>query len=158
MLEDMNQLQHLKEKLIQRLQLFSLDHGQYPGHNLIVNIEQLALLPLLKGQNAATQPNPSLLPRIYWQNKERTKTFASFGVIERLNHIPEATNEDFYLGGLAFQQQGEQWTDFPAILFIRPLMVFQQLEQQSQVIFHFNGSNSIQQSIDTLQSLKAHNL
>jgi len=155
MLEDMNQLQHLKEKLIQRLQLFSLDHGQYPGHNLIVNIEQLALLPLLKGQNAATQPNPSLLPRIYWQNKERTKTFASFGVIERLNHIPEATNEDFYLGGLAFQQQGEQWTDFPAILFIRPLMVFQQLEQQSQVIFHFNGSNSIQQSIDTLQSLKA---
>lgn len=153
--QDMYKFQAIQEELIQQLQSFSIAYGQYPDKNLNLVINSIPLLPLLKGQNITIQQDPNLLPRIYWQNKEQTKTLASFGAIEKLDHIPKATDDAFYLGGLAFQQQGEQWVDFPAILFIRPLMVFQQLEQQWQVIFHFNGSNSIQQSINTLQSLKA---
>ena len=155
--QDTYQFQLIQEELIQQLQSFSIVHGQYPDRNLNVVINAIPLLPLLKGQNIAIQQDPNLLPRIYWQNKEQNKTLASFGAIEKLDHIPKATNDEFYLGGLAFQQQGEQWQGFPATLFIRPLIVFQLLQQEQQqeykVIFHFNGRNSIQDSINTLKSL-----
>lgn len=154
MLEDTYQFQKIQEELILQLQSFSLVHGQYPDKNLSIVIDAIPLLPLLKGQNSAIQQDPNLLPRLYWQNKEQNKTLASFGSIERLDHIPKATDNEFYLGGLAFQQQGEQWQDFPATLFVRPLILFQELQQQWQVTFHFNGSNSIQYSINTLKSLK----
>lgn len=154
MLEDTYQFQQIQKELIQQLQSFSLVHGQYPNKNLSIVIDPIPLLPLLKGQNSTIQQNPNLLPRLYWQNKEQNKTLASFGAIERLDHIPKANDHEFYLGGLAFQQQGEQWQDFPATLFVRPLILFQALQQQSQVTFHFNGDNSIQDSINTLKSLK----
>ena len=155
--QDTYQFQLIQEELIQQLQSFSIVHGQYPDRNLNVVINAIPLLPLLKGQNIAIQQDPNLLPRIYWQNKEQNKTLASFGAIEKLDHIPKATNDELYIGGLAFQQQGEQWPDFPATLFIRPLIVFQVLQQEPQkeykVIFQFNGRNAVQDSINTLKSL-----
>ena len=158
MLEDMYQFQQIQKQLIQQLQLFSIDHGQYPIHNLEVNIASLPLLLLLKGQNKAIQQSPDLLPRIYWQNKQQTKTLACFGAIEQCHSTPKATEESFYIGGLAFQQQGEQWQDFPATLFVRPMIVFQQLNQpsttQCKVIFHFNGRHSIQQTIKNISALQ----
>ena len=156
----MNQLQQLQKTLTQQLQSFSLIHGHFPSTNLTVTIEPISLLPLLKGQRLAGQENLPLLPHIYWQNKEKSKTLACFGAIETLHHIPKATEQAFYIGGLAFQQQGQQWPDFPAILFIRPLMVFEQLratdedKEQTQVTFHFNGANSIIKTIDSVKLLQ----
>jgi menaquinone-specific isochorismate synthase len=158
MLEDMHQFQQIKKQLTQQLQLFSIEHGQYPTHNLEVNITSLPFLSLLKGQNNAIQKTPCLLPRIYWQNKQKTKTLACFGAIEQCYSPPKATEESLYIGGLAFQQQGEQWQDFPATLFVRPMIVFQALNQSPaidyQAIFHFNGNNSVQQTIITINALQ----
>jgi menaquinone-specific isochorismate synthase len=157
MLEDMYQFQQIKEQLIQRLQSFSIEHGQHPLHNLEMAVTSFPLLPLLKGQNKAIHESPDLLPRIYWQNKQKTKTFACFGSIEQRHSTPKATGESFYIGGLAFQQQGEQWQGFPAVLFVRPMMVFQQLNEattQCQVIFHFNGIHAIQQTINNIKALQ----
>lgn len=153
MLNAMQQFQQLQKELIQQLQLFSLEYGSTPAHNLTIPIEPLLLLPLLKAQSAVKH-NESLLPYIYWQNKEHTKTLASFGAIETLTHIPVVTDDALYLGGLAFQQQGEQWHDFPETLFIRPLMIVETLNsKQAQVTFHFNGEHSIEKTIQAVQSL-----
>lgn len=153
MLENMLNFQSLKTKILQKLQSFSIEHGQFPNTNFTIDIDSFSLLPLLKGQNTSLQDTP-LLPTIYWQNKEKTKTLASFGSIEELNYIPTACDDAFYLGGLAFQQQGEQWPDFPAIHFIRPLLLFQETNQQLQITCHFNGKNSVEQSIAAIQSLQ----
>ncbi|WP_243834685.1 isochorismate synthase [Psychromonas algarum] len=162
----MHQFQQLQKILVQQLQSFSLDHGLFPTKNLTVTIDSLPLLPLLKGQTTAQPKNCCLLPTIYWQNKEQTTTLASFGAIETLEHIPKADNNALYLGGLAFQQQGEQWSDFPATLFIRPLLVFQHIQSSSlfnqtdntseqwQAVFHFNGTNSVEKSIHIIQALQ----
>lgn len=165
MLSSTLQLQQLQKSLIPQLQAFNLEHGPFPTINLTITIESLPLLPLLKGQSIGIKNNTRLLPTIYWQNKEQTKTLASFGEIERINHIPTIEGEAFYLGGLAFQQQGEQWADFPATLFIRPSIVFQtdtsssdELNQRnaatSQVVFHFNGTNSVEHTIELLEALQ----
>lgn len=144
----------LQHQLIQQLQSFRFDHGQYPSQNLTIEIEPITLLTLLKGQENTTNTNQALYPHIYWQNKENTHTLASFGSIEALNHIPAPIEQQFYLGGVAFQQQGEQWPDFPATCFIRPLMVFQQQNGQWQVIFHFDGNNAIDDTIKAVRSLQ----
>lgn len=170
MLPDTHQFEQLQKRLITQLQAFDLEHGAFPTINLTVTIEPLPLLPLLKGQSLVKDKTAVLLPTIYWQNKEQTHTLASFGEIERLLKIPKASDEAFYLGGLAFQQQGKQWKDFPAILFIRPLIVFQtrtaantldksnQLHSEQsnwEVVFHFNGTNSIKNTIEGLQALQS---
>ena len=164
MLEDMYQFQQLQKELTHKLQSYGIEHGQFPTQNLTVSIAPFPLLPLLKGQSTQSQITPQqdaqLLPHIYWQNKEQNKTLASFGAIETLNNIPTASDDALYLGGLAFQQQGEQWPDFPETLFIRPLIVFQTLNQQphqeatNQVVFHFNGSNSIERTIKAINTLQ----
>ena len=157
MLNDILQFQQLQKQLIQTLQSYSIEHGQFPTTNLTVDIAPQNLLALLKGQTTAAEQDANLLPHIYWQNKEQNKTIASIGCIETLHQIPAATDDALYLGGLAFQQQGEQWPDFPAILFIRPRIVFQELKLPAQLfhaIFHFDGTNSIQQTIETLQALQ----
>jgi len=164
MLEDMYQFQQLQKELTHKLQSYGIEHGQFPTQNLTVSIAPFPLLPLLKGQSTQSEVTPQqdaqLLPHIYWQNKEQNKTLASFGAIETLNNIPTASDDALYLGGLAFQQQGEQWPDFPETLFIRPLIVFQTLNQQphqeatNQVVFHFNGSNSIERTIKAINTLQ----
>ncbi|WP_409440381.1 isochorismate synthase MenF [Psychromonas sp. GE-S-Ul-11] len=150
----MPKFKQFQQQLIQELQSFRFDHGQYPLQNLIIVIEPIPLLALLNGQQDTIHNNEGLYPHIYWQNKEHTHTLASFGSIETLNHIPDTLNQQLYLGGLAFQQQGEQWKGFPATYFIRPLMVFQIIENQYQVVFHFNGKNSVDNSIKTVKKLQ----
>jgi menaquinone-specific isochorismate synthase len=169
MLEDMQQFKQLQRTLTNQLTSFALQQGQTPSKNLTVSIDPTSLLPLLKGQ-IISQLQDQRLPTIYWQNREQTKTIASFGSIETVKQIPKAMDDAFYIGGLAFQQQGEQWTDFPDTFFIRPLMVFEEIKQEPsssqlnityqtnhrwQVTFHFNGSNSVEQSINALQALQA---
>ncbi|WP_413691554.1 hypothetical protein [Psychromonas sp. KJ10-2] len=108
----MCKFKQFRQQLIQKLQFFSFEHGQYPSQNLSITIDPITLLALLKGQNNPSGNKPMLYPLIYWQNKEHTHTLASLGSIEVLNHIPNASDQQLYLGGLAFQQQGEQWLDF----------------------------------------------
>ncbi|RBW45587.1 isochorismate synthase [Psychromonas sp. B3M02] len=151
----MCKFKQFRQRLIQKLQFFSFEHGQYPSQNLTITIDPITLLALLKGQNNPSGNKPILYPLIYWQNKEHTHTLASFGSIEVLNHIPNASDQQLYLGGLAFQQQGEQWPDFPSTCFIRPLMVFQKLDEQWEVIFHFDGNNAIDDTIKAVSSLQA---
>jgi len=153
MLDDKQQFQELKTELLSQLQAFSLQHGPFPTQNLIVNFTSpLPFLSLLKGQTAT--PHSPLLPHLYWSNKEKSTTYATLGAIETVQTIPKASDDAFYIGGLAFQQQGAQWQDFPDTLFIRPLMVFAKTHPSSfKVTFHFNGQHALQNSIDAVQQL-----
>ena len=150
----MHQFKQFQQQLIQELQSFRVDQGQYPTQNLTLTTKPIAFINLLKGQTNALTNETYLFPHLYWQNKEHTHTLASFGSIETLNHIPDKLNQQLYLGGLAFQQQGEQWADFPATRFICPLMVFQTLDNKSQVIFYFNGQHNIDDTLEALIALQ----
>lgn len=151
----MAQFQHTQDKLIQALQVFSLVHGDYPDSNLTIKISPLPLLNLLKGQKKSHTNSLNLFPKIYWQNKEQDNTLVSFGAIDKLHETPTPSNEDqFYIGGLAFQQQGKQWPGFPEKLFIRPLLIFQKEKQRYKVIFHFDGKTSVKKSMEAVKSLQ----
>lgn len=153
MRDDILKLQQLKKHLILQLQLFEIEHSAFPACNLNVSIPAIPMLPLLKGQSILDEKK-DLLPFIYWQDKEQHKTVASFGAIEQLHCIPTVGDEAIYLGGLAFQQHGEQWADFPPVLFIRPAMMFEMQGDHWQVIFQFNGQYAIQQSINLVEALQ----
>jgi len=153
MLDDKQQFQEFKAELLSQLHTVSLQQGAFPTQNLTIQLATtFAFLPLLKGQDAL--PSAPLLPRVYWSNKEKSKIYATLGAISTLHEIPQASHDAFYIGGLAFQQQGPQWQDFPAVYFVRPLMVFEKAQQQPvQVTFHFDGQHAIQATIDAVQQL-----
>lgn len=153
MLDKTQPFQQLKIELLDKLSRFASQHGPTPNKNLTIPLEQFPLLPLLKGQSIE-DPQSQLLPCIYWQDKRQHKTLASFGKITQTNKVPEASGEQFFVGGLAFQQQGEQWPDFPATLFIQPALTFEKSEQGMRAIFQFNGQYPIQNSIDLVNNLQ----
>ena len=153
MLDEIYQFKQLQKKTIEQLQLFSINYGQYPHSNLYINTEVIFLLSLLKEQKKPIHHPLNSLSIFYWQYKKQSKNIASFSTIDTFHHIFKARGDSFYLVRLAFQQQDKQSDAFPATLFILTRTVFEQQSEQSQIIFHFNNTNSRQQNIDTVQSL-----
>jgi len=135
------------EKICKKLQQFKNVQGEFPSKNLSISLDKLSLLALLKGQT-------HIFPAIYWQDKEQLKTVACLGAIEDIEAIPEAIGEARYYGGLAFQQQGEQWQNFPAIRFIRPALEFFEHDEQVTLICHFNGQYAIETTLALVNQLK----
>lgn len=153
MLDEIYQFKQLQKKIIEQLQLFSINYGQYPHNNLYINTDVIFLLSPLKEQKKPIHHSLNSLSIIYWQYKKQSKTIVSFSAIDILRHIFKARDDSFYLVRLAFQQQEEQSDNFPATLFILTRTAFKQQSEQSQMIFHFDNTNSRQQSVDTIQSL-----
>lgn len=135
----------------EKLQSFCQHHGNKPLLNLVIPLSSFNLLSLLKGQTADSQ---AIFPAIYWQDKEQLQTIACFGSIEICNSIPQPQQEECYFGGVAFQEHGPQWQDFPAKYFIRPALEFKQVEQSLSLTCHFNGENSVQSTLDLVKRLQ----
>ncbi|GLS92435.1 isochorismate synthase [Psychromonas marina] len=134
------------EKICKELQQFKNVQGETPDNNLTISLDKFPLLTLVKAQTA-------IFPAIYWQDKEQQQTIACLGAIEDINTIPEAVGEARYYGGLAFQQQGEQWPNFPEIRFIRPALEFIEENNQLTLTCHFNGQFSIDETIEIVTKL-----
>jgi len=134
-----------------QLHKFAKQHGNHPAINLEIPLDSINLLALLKGQSLADEP---IYPAIYWQDKDQVETIACLGKIEERYDIPEPTKQANWIGGLAFQQQGEQWQDFPAIYFIRPTLEFKQTKQHFNLICHFNGAHSVTETINLVARLQ----
>jgi len=134
-----------------QLHHFADKHGVQPAFNLEIPLDNMDLLTLLKGQSLAEFP---IYPAIYWQDKEQAETLACLGKIEERYDIPEPTQQANWIGGLAFQQQGKQWQDFPAIYFIRPALEFKQTKQHLNLICHFNGIHSVTETINLVAQLQ----
>lgn len=135
----------------EQLQQFTKKHGNKPSLNLVIPLQQFSLLEFLKGQSKAEAP---IFPAIYWEDKEQHQTIVCLGQIEACHHIPKPTEQACYFGGLAFQQQGPQWQDFPAIYFIRPALEFKLEAQQLTLTCHFNGEHNITDTLALVQNLQ----
>ncbi|MCG6200133.1 isochorismate synthase [Psychromonas antarctica] len=134
-----------------QLQQFAQTAGDKPRTNLVIHLAAVNLLALLKGQSLGKDP---IYPAIYWQDKEQQQTIACLGQIEECTNIPQPTAQACYFGGLAFQQQGEQWLDFPAIRFIRPALEFKLQQQKLTLTCHFNGLHRIDKTIALVNMLQ----
>lgn len=154
MLDKTQPFHEVQVELLEQLQAFALQHGPTPVTNLSIHLKDFALLPLLKAQTNKQPIISAVLPCIYWQDKQQN-SLASFGKITQSLQIPEVQGEQFFLGGLAFQQQGEQWPDFPATLFVQPALTFKQTEIGILAICQFNGLHAIQDTIRLVKSLCA---
>lgn len=135
------------EKICSKLHQHKDAQGEFPNKNLNITLEQTPLLAFLKAQI-------DIFPAIYWQDKERQQTIVCLGSIYDREMIPEAHGEGRYYGGLAFQQQGKQWSSFPAIRFIRPALEFIEQNNQLTLTCHFNGSFPIQKTIELVKQLQ----
>ncbi|MGB5446132.1 MAG: chorismate-binding protein, partial [Psychromonas sp.] len=135
----------------EQLQSFAINHGVKPAFNLVIPLATFDLLRLLKGQSSTPA---AIYPAIYWQDKEHLQTIACFGAIDEYLNIPKPTGQACYFGGLAFQQQGPQWQDFPNIRFIRPALEFKLEQQKLTLTCHFNGNNSVADSLLLLNALQ----
>ncbi len=129
------------------LENLAMTRGNIPTENISIDLQPLHLLTILKAQH-------SIYPAIYWHDKEQQQSFLCFGSIERLQHIPSATGEAFYIGGLAFQSEATQWPNFPNTLFIRPALVFKKEHNKYTLTCHFNGTFSVQECLHLLNKLK----
>jgi len=143
---------HLMIKFIlEQLQLFAKQQGDKPTVNLVIPLKKIDLLSFLKGQSTAQH---SIYPAIYWQDKEQQQTIVCLGKIEECQHIPSPSQQASYFGGLAFQQHGQQWTDFPDVRFIRPALEFKLESQVMTLTCHFNGKYQIDQMIAYITRLQ----
>jgi len=136
------------EKICKKLQQFKVVQGEFPTQNLTITLEKIPLLALLKAQQ-------DIYPAIYWQDKKQQQTVACFGAIDDVEAIPVVRGEARYYGGLAFQQQGEQWPSFPAIRFIRPAIEFVQENNQLTAICHFDGRFAIEKTMQLVKQLRS---
>ncbi|WP_028863567.1 isochorismate synthase [Psychromonas aquimarina] len=137
--------------ITEQLQQFAEKQGNKPRFNLDISLSALNLLSLLKGQSAADVP---IFPTIYWQDKEQQETIACFGCIDERDSIPLPEDQARYFGGLAFQQHGQQWHDFPAVRFIRPALEFKRHKESLTLTCHFNGQNNIEETIALVKRLQ----
>lgn len=134
------------EKICKQLQKFKEQQGKTPNKNLTISLEKFSLLALLKAQT-------SIFPAIYWRDKEHCQTIVCLGAIENIEHIPNVTGEARYYGGLAFQQQGQQWPNFPEIRFIRPALEFIEENDSINLTCHFDGHFAIDDTIEIVKQL-----
>lgn len=139
----------MKNSIIQQLIAYKKEQGEHPLLNLKISLHNIELLPLLKGQQHTT----NLFPIIYWQDKDAMQTIACFGSISEQSKVPTADDQSCYFGGLAFQQHGKQWPDFPAIKFIRPALEFKLENNSLNLICHFDGKYAIDKTIALVQHL-----
>jgi len=135
------------EKICKELQQFKEVQGEFPTKNLTITLEKTPLLALLKAQQ-------DIYPAIYWQDKQHQQTVVCFGAIDDIEAIPKAHGEARYYGGLAFQQQGEQWPSFPAIRFIRPTLELIEENNQLTATCHFDGRFAIEKTIQLVKQLQ----
>jgi len=135
----------------EQLQQFAKKQGDKPDFNLVIPLTSFNLLPFLKGQALLSNP---VYPAIYWQDREQQQSIACLGQIEECDYIPQATEQACYFGGLAFQQQGEQWQDFPAIRFIRPALEFNLSCGKMTLTCHFNGRQRLSDTLSLVQRLQ----
>lgn len=135
------------EEIYKQLQAFKDIEGDFPSSNLTISVKPLILLTLLKAQT-------DIFPAIYWQDKERQQSIVCFGAIDDKQAIPHVTNEARYYGGLAFQQQGEQWPGFPATRFIRPALEFIEQDNKLTLTCHFDGSFPIDETMVLVRKLQ----
>ncbi|MCW8995692.1 MAG: isochorismate synthase [Psychromonas sp.] len=135
----------------EQLQQFAEKQGEKPNCNLVIPLPMFNLLAFLKGQAGADTP---IYPAIYWQDKEQQQSIACLGLIEECHHIPQSTEQACYFGGLAFQQQGAQWQDFPAIYFIRPALEFNLGKKELTLTCHFNGQHPISDTLALVKRLQ----
>lgn len=140
-------INYINEQLLQ----FAKEQGDTPNCNLVITLKEINLLALLKGQSLASEP---IYPAIYWQDKEQQQTIACLGKIEECDFIPEPTGQACYFGGLAFQQQGLQWEDFPATRFIRPALEFKQSHNKLTLTCHFDGKHPISETLMLIKRLQ----
>tara|TARA_R110001583_G_scaffold58638_3_gene174592 strand:- start:1960 stop:3231 length:1272 start_codon:yes stop_codon:yes gene_type:complete len=134
------------EEICKQLQSFKTLEGEFPTKNLTISLESISLLALLRAQS-------DIFPAIYWQDKEQQQTIVCFGAIDDIQKIPKVSDNARYYGGLAFQQQGQQWPGFPETRFIRPMLEFIEEQNTLHLNCHFNGQFSIQKTIDLVNSL-----
>ncbi|PKF61654.1 isochorismate synthase [Psychromonas sp. psych-6C06] len=135
------------EKISDKLRQLRQRVGEYPTKNLNITLEPLSLLAFLKAQKEIT-------PAIFWQDKAHQRRVVCLGAIDDINHIPEINDEARYYGGLAFQQQGKQWQNFPAVRFIRPALEFSEENSVLTLICHFDGNTSIETTLLLLATLR----
>lgn len=135
----------------EQLQEFAKLQGDKPAINLVIPLQSFNLLSFLKGQTAAPCP---IYPAIYWQDKKQQQTIVCLGQIESHHNIPSPTQQASYFGGLAFQQHGQQWDDFPAIKFIRPALEFILENQTMTLTCHFNGKHQIDKTLLYVEQLQ----
>lgn len=136
------------ETIYKKLQRYKDEQGEFPAKNLTISLEKLPLLAFLKAQH-------NIFPAIYWEDKLKLQTVVCFGAIDDVEAIPEVRGEARYYGGLAFQQQGEQWPSFPAIRFVRPVFEFVKEDNKLTVTCHFDGRFSINNTLELVQQLKS---
>lgn len=135
------------ENISKKLHQYKDTQGNFPTANLTIALKSLPLLALLKAQK-------KIFPAIYWQDKEQCQTIVCFGAIDDVESTPTVRGEARYYGGLAFQQQGEQWPSFPATRFIRPALEFIEEDNQLTLTCHFNGRFSIEETIELIKQLQ----
>ncbi|WP_022940176.1 isochorismate synthase [Psychromonas hadalis] len=135
------------ENIRKKLQHFREIEGEFPNKNLLITLESQPLLALLKAQK-------TIFPALYWQDKELLQTIVCFGAIDDSETIPQVKGDIRYYGGLAFQQQGEQWPDFPAIRFIRPALEFIEQDNKLTLTCHFDSHFSVTQSLTLIDQLQ----
>jgi len=136
------------ETICKKLQQYKNEQGEFPTKNLAIQLEKLPLLAFLKAQ-------ADIFPAIYWQDKLQLQTVVCLGAIDDIEAIPEVRGEARYYGGLAFQQQGEQWPSFPAIRFVRPALEFIEEDNKLTLTCHFNGHFCIDNTLALVQQLKS---
>ena len=136
--------------IIKQLIAFQKKQGNTPSFNLVISLDDINLLSLLKAQ----QQSETLLPIIYWQDKDALQTIACFGVIDEQLNVPSASNQSCYFGGLGFQQIGEQWDGFPATKFIRPALEFKVEKNKLTLTCHFDGKNTVEHSLKLVNEMK----
>lgn len=135
------------ENICRQLQAFQRVEGDFPTTNLSISVQRIELLALLKAQT-------DIFPAFYWQDKELQQTIVGLGAIDDVQSIPNVTGEARYYGGLAFQQQGEQWPGFPAIRFIRPALELIEEDDSLILTCHFNGQHSINETLTLVNKLQ----
>jgi len=135
------------EEICKQLLAFKNTQGDFPQKNLTIALQPLVLLTLLKAQT-------DIYPAIYWQDKELQQSIVCLGAIDDKQAIPSVTGEARYYGGIAFQQQGEQWSGFPAIRFIRPALEFINENNSLTLTCHFDGNFSIENTLALVKKLQ----
>jgi menaquinone-specific isochorismate synthase len=140
----------MKNAILAELQRFQVSHGNRPSSNLDIRLEYLPLLTLLKGQSS----EHIIYPTIFWQDKEKQQSIACFGKIDEMDTVPFVVDDACYFGGLAFQQDGEQWDGFPALRFIRPVLAFKVENESLTLTCHFDGKQEIEATMAMVEKLQ----